>query len=296
MNQQYLGIFFAVSGSLLSSIAWVYEGEAVRHLGPWVTACSLNLLGAAFLLAYLAISGQLPRLADLKNQRRDLLSVSLVRQVVLTSLFTTALTGTEGIKVMFFTKLEPYFVLLLGWFIYKRAASLRQLLLLALHLAGAVVLSTNGEFHFGTSQASDLLVLLAVFLSAATYPHAARLAAKLGAIQTNACAMLLAGIVLLPMALAVPAAPNEGSALLGWKYILVTVLAFHVFGLSAWYAALPRLRDWLVSALRAVGPILGAPVAWFLFGQTFSLLQAGGALVVLVTSAIMAAESRRTAQ
>ena len=65
---------------------------------------------------------------------------------------------------------------------------------------------------------------------------------------------------------------------------------FQVIGLTLWFVALKFMQGWIVSALRAVGPVIAAPFAFLFFGQSLSCFQVGGAVLVLATSALIARE------
>ena len=194
---------------------------------------------------------------------------------------------------MFFTKLEPYFVLFFSWLLLRYPIRAWQLALLAIHLFGAWILSTNGQLTFDQAHLGDLMVVAAVGVISLSYAPAARLSKALGPVQANAMIMLCGGLVVLPFALLVTPTAPWNLALQGWKYLLITVLIFHVFGLSLWYSSLRTVEGWVVSALRAVGPVVAAPVGFLFFGQTLTALQISGALLVLITSALVAMEGHR---
>jgi probable blue pigment (indigoidine) exporter len=102
--------------------------------------------------------------------------------------------------------------------------------------------------------------------------------------------MFIGGLVVLPLALAVSPLSSWNVFSLGWTYLIAFVLLFNVVGLTMWFASLKTVRGWMVSALRAIGPIAGAPFAWLLFGEILSPVQIIGALIVVSTSAIIARE------
>ena len=77
---------------------------------------------------------------------------------------------------------------------------------------------------------------------------------------------------------------------LGMNYLLVYIALFYVFALPMWYASLQTVKGWIVSALRAIGPVLGAPFVYIFFGQTLSPLQIISAILVLLTSILIAKE------
>ena len=65
------------------------------------------------------------------------------------------------------------------------------------------------------------------------------------------------------------------------------MILFDVFALSFWYISLKHLDSWVVSSLRAMGPVIAAPYAYFVFNQSLSLFQIIGAVLVLLTSGLI---------
>jgi len=58
--------------------------------------------------------------------------------------------------------------------------------------------------------------------------------------------------------------------------------------------ATKTVKGWIVSTLRYVGPILGAPVAYFLLKETLTLNQIFGAAIVVATSFLIVREHIRS--
>jgi drug/metabolite transporter (DMT)-like permease len=79
----------------------------------------------------------------------------------------------------------------------------------------------------------------------------------------------------------------------GWYYTLATVAVFYVLSTALWFFSLKEVPAWLASALRCVGPVIAAPIAWLFFNQGLTLLQTCGALVVVATSLWMVVLERR---
>ena len=63
--------------------------------------------------------------------------------------------------------------------------------------------------------------------------------------------------------------------------------------MTMWLASLKSVKGWIVSALRAIGPIAGVPVAWLLFGEILTPIQILGGIIVLITSVVIAKEHLR---
>lgn len=199
---------------------------------------------------------------------------------------------TVGIKAIFFTKAEPYFVLLWAWLFDKVVVPRKHLFLLLIHFAGAAILSGGLEFRIGEAQLGDLLLILAVAFFAFSYRYAARISREIPSLQLSSTALTAVGLLYLPaMILWAPFAPWSESSV-GWINLLISIPLWNLLGLPLWFVALRELPGWLVSALRALGPLLAAPIAILYFGQSLSLVQVLAAAVVLGTSFLLARERR----
>jgi drug/metabolite transporter (DMT)-like permease len=62
---------------------------------------------------------------------------------------------------------------------------------------------------------------------------------------------------------------------------------FYVFAAPLWFFALRSVPHWIVSALRACGPLAGAPAAYILLGEKLDWVQMIGGIVIIVTSALI---------
>jgi drug/metabolite transporter (DMT)-like permease len=81
--------------------------------------------------------------------------------------------------------------------------------------------------------------------------------------------------------------------LIGWYYALATVVVFYVLSSGLWFFSLKEVPAWLASALRCVGPVIAAPIAWIVFDQRLTTLQMFGALTVVGTSLWMVVLEQR---
>jgi len=141
MNTKEVGLTLAILSSILSSVSIIFLSGAVQLLGPFVPAFVVNILGAAVLLGYLYVRKDLPSRERLKEVKRSLLALTILRPIIATFLIILGLTLTTGIKAIFLTKVEPYFVLFLYWIIQKGEVKRSHLLLLGIHVIGAILLS-----------------------------------------------------------------------------------------------------------------------------------------------------------
>ncbi len=273
---------------MLSSLGWIFQGVAVLALTPLVVASVQGILAGVIYLIHLRWTGaKIPR-ALIRENARDLIEFTFLRSFLASILFCYALQTTDAIKIMFFTKLEPYFVIFWTWLLLGQKVSRYHGVLLAVHIWGAILLSTGARFNLTQSQWGDLMVVGAEAILSYSYLHAARLSKSLGAVHTNGISGLASGLALLPLAIFTAPLAAWNIFTIGWLNLVIVVLLFNVFALTLWYAALRHIEPWLVSALRAVGPVLAAPLAWIFLGERLSSVQIGGAAIVLLTSALLA--------
>lgn len=273
---------------MLSSLGWIFQGAAVLALTPLVVASVQGLLAGVIYLVHLRWIGAKIPFTLIRANAKDLIEFTLFRSVLASVVFCYALVMSDAIKVMFFTKLEPYFIIFWSWFLLKEKVSRYHAVLLSVHVGGAILLSTGGHFDISQSQWGDLMVVCAIAVLSYSYLHAARLSKELGAVHTNGISALASGFCILPFAIATSPAAAWNVFTFGWLNLIIVVLLFNVFALTLWYAALRHLEPWLVSALRATGPVLAAPLAWIFLGERLSEIQIGGAAIVLITSALLA--------
>jgi drug/metabolite transporter (DMT)-like permease len=289
------GVFAILCASMLSSVGWIFEGEAIARLAPVPVICVSSLLGGACLLGLGCLAGDRGIKSTLSSVTWSFVFFSILRSAVISLLFGYCLTLTSSTKTMFLTKIEPYIVLLIQIVFYGHRTTPAHLLLLAVHLAGAVVLSTGGSLVFSADTLGDILILVAVTGNAALYGPSQRYAQQMGTFYASGISQLIGGIALVPFLLMTSTESFIGSAehLIGWYYALATVVVFYVVSTALWFFSLKEVPAWLASALRCVGPVIAAPIAWVVFGKGLSTLQTVGALVVVVTSLWMVVLERR---
>ena len=290
MQAKYYGLLLAILSPVFSSIATIFQSGASKLLTPLFVASVGSLLGAIIIFLFLSVSKKLPSLRQIKENRYDLMEMTVLRFVLGALVFAIALSITTGVKAIFFTKTEPYFVLFWYWLIQKGPVKRIHVLLLGIHIIGAIILSTGGALEFGAAQLGDVLIIASMGLFSLSYIPGAKLSKNMGSKQSSLITMGLGGLILFPAALLFAPAASWSVLSLGWEYMAAWVILFNVIGLTMWFSSLKTVKGWIVSALRAIGPIAGAPVAWLLFGETLSLIQAIAAVVVLITSVLIVKE------
>lgn len=286
------GLIQAVISPFFSSLSTIIAAQALKSLNP-LAARSFGAMFASFILfVILVLSRDKIHITSFKSSLLDISKLILLRPLIGNILLVYGLSLTSGIKAIFFTKVEPYFVLIWSWILRKEKITPKHAILLFFHILGAIILSTGDSFKIGKTQIGDLLIILAMLFLSLSYFYAEKVSKKLGARKTVMVTEGIAGVILLPfIVLFIPSSKYASSALIiPWFYMAVSVLLFTVLSLTLWYSSLKSVKGWIVSALRSIGPILGAPVAWLVFGQKLTPIQIGGGLIVLFTSTLIAYE------
>lgn len=282
-------IIYAFISPLASGVATVFASIATKLISPLAVASLGQLLGSAILCLSFITHRQGEHPSNFRKELPRALRVGFIRGFLGSTLFMFGLLNTEAIKAVFFTKIEPYFVLFWGWVLLKESVKLRELALLAVHLFGALLLSTGGNFLvLGKAQLGDVLIVLSMLVSGYSYIESKKLSAGLGPRLSSAATCLVGGLLQLPLVIAFEGQKVFDSPLYGWVAFLIQVVLFYVIALTLWFAAIHSVRGWVVSALRAIGPLSGVPAAYFLIGETLSFVQLIGGAIVLITSAIIA--------
>lgn len=284
------GLWAALFSSIFSSISVIFQIRSIQYLSPYAVSSLALIIGALFFFVGFAAYKSFPSFSKLRVAFRSLLALIILRCVLGNFLFVYSLSLTTGIKAMFFTKAEPYFVLFWVWVLKKGGVNRKHIVLLMIHIFGAIFLSTGGNFNLGESQYGDLLILLAMCCSSLSYFYGIDASHAIGARATNAITQFCGGLLLLPVAIMLTPTHSWSLNSVGWVYLLIHILLFNVVALTLWFKALRSVDAWIVSALRAIGPVVAAPLAWLFLGESLNEIQIVAAIVVLLTSALIAKE------
>lgn len=281
-------LIFAVISPFFSSIATIFSAQATKELSPLIVTSVGGIAGSLILFSILILRKSKIDYKLAKKKYREILTLTILRPLLGALVLAIGLSLTTGIKAIFFTKTEPYFVLFWFWILKKEKVKPGYLILLAIHILGAIILSTGGNFTVNKPQVGDFLIILAMGFFSLSYFYSKNLSHNIGAQFSNAVTLGIAGVILLPFTFFVKPFVYSGFEPIGWLHLLIYVILFNVIGLTLWYSSLKTVPGWIVSALRALGPLLGAPVAYLFFRETLSALQIFGGIVVLTTSFLIA--------
>jgi drug/metabolite transporter (DMT)-like permease len=172
--------------------------------------------------------------------------------------------------------LMPVFVTLFGWLLYGRRVTRLFLAGMAAALMGAAVMTgAKPENWFG-----DLLGVLTAVFYASYIVSVGRLRERYSTATIMAWSATAAAILLLPVCLAA----GEGfwaPTLEGWLVLLALAVVSHVLGQGLIAYALAHLPASFSAVTLLAQPVLASLLAWLLFAEALTALQATGGAVVL---------------
>lgn len=286
-------ILFAILSSVLSSVGTLFKVEGVKTVPPLLAASGGVLFAGMLMWVYLLFARKMPRWAAIRQVARPLVMLTLCRPIFSNILFTVGISMSTGIEAVFLTKMEPYLVIFWVWLLDHKRPSSSHLLMLIVHVLGAIMLSAGGKSYSGAvSWAGDLIIIAGVVTAALSYRYSPRVTTVLSPVQTATLAETVGGLVTLPLALIFCPLRFSAEEQVGWMYLCVHSVMFYVFAVALLYASLRGIEGWLSSALRATGPVVATPIALYYFGDSLSSVQVIGALIVLGTSALISRGER----
>jgi len=293
MKFTYYGLLFAILSPFFSSVATIFKTGSAKILSPLIVVGIGGIIGSVLLFFLAYLFREKFSFAKIQKYRKELMYLIILRILLGELLFTFGLSQTEAIKAIFLTKIEPYFVLLISWLFLKEKIRSNHVVLLGVHLVGAIILSSGGNINIvSKAQIGDLFVILAMGMFALSYNYGKRLAENIGSMYSNAISLGIGSLLVLPFVFIFSYPFQFTNESTGWAYLFIYVVLFNVIGLTLWYASLKSVKGWIVSALRYIGPILGAPVAYILLGEILNPLQIFGAIIILITSFLIVKENK----
>lgn len=275
-------------GALLAVVFWglsfVATKEVVRQISPVALIAARTVLGALLLGGLLFRRGQRPW--PPRDALGPLAVMGFVGVAFHQLLQAYALTLTSAVNTGWLIGLIPAWSALLAWGLGQERLGVGKLLGLGVGLAGAVLVVTRGQVSGGLlalpSTRGDLLVLASTVNWAVYTVLGHRTIRRLGPLQATFGAMLLGGLMLLPV-FAWRSGPGEYAALGagGWAALLFLGIACSGLGYLFWYGALERVEVSRVAALLYLEPLVTLAAAVALLGEPVGAVTVAGGLLIV---------------
>lgn len=268
------------------ALIWGVNFSVVKYGTEVVQPLAFN--GARMLLASVALGIVLAVTKPARIARRDLLALlalGVLGNGLYQYLFVQGIALTRAGNAALMLAATPAFVALIGRIRGVERTGFRALVGIALSVLGigVIVLSTSqGESGSTASVAGDLLVL-AGCLSWALYmvllkPYTHRV----DGVQLSAITMASGTATLLLVASPALVAASWGSlSAAGWGAILFSGLGALVIAYLFFYRGVRVLGPTRTAMYSNLQPVIAIIVAWLLLGETPTILQGVGAVLIL---------------
>lgn len=201
-------------------------------------------------------------------------------------LITTAANAT------LLANLTPVIVALFGWLIFRETVTRRFIVVCAVVMSGAGLLSAGNLAIDPDRLGGDLLCIITAFWYAA-YILAARKARERASAPR---VMFLSTLIAAPVALAVTLAFGEEllpANLEGWVPLILLGVVVHGLGQGAIMFGLGRVPAPVAALLILIQPVVAAIAGWLIFDEALSPVQIAGAAIIL--AGLYAAQARTAA-
>jgi len=277
----------AAAASLMAAMALtganVAFGKAIVAEVPVYVFVLFRFAVASAALALVVRGEPGPRLRDMSGaQRRDLALMALLGMVGFTVLMLEGLKRTAAADAGIITATLPAVVAGLGVAFVGDRLSRAQLAVVALAVAGLLLVQTTGASGGTSTLIGNLLVGGAVLCEASFVLLGKRLAPPYRPLRLALGANLVGLVLAIPLALVDaaafdPRAIGPGMWLLGTWY----ALSASVICLWLWYRGLPHVETWLAGLATAAIPVAALATSALFLGEAIGAAKLAGAALVI---------------
>ncbi len=276
------GTKLAIYSAILIGLSAVVQNLATKKAEPLLVSSYALLMSSIILVVLVSVSGKkFVPLRKLKDSA-DFWKIVISRNVLGILLLNYGFSMTTAINSVVVLRLEPAFVAIFGYLLLKERITLKEIVYVAATIAGALLISTKGDIAFGAIKTGDILVAASMIIFGYSYIPARKITKKIDPIQVVAFSNLAGGIILMSASIIFLRSVSVSTEALG--LITISVMLFHVLGLTLWFKALKKTDAWRVAALLSLSPIAGGALAFLWLGESLNTVQLIGAAIVLAAS------------
>ncbi|MGA8278416.1 MAG: EamA family transporter [Rhodanobacteraceae bacterium] len=272
--------------TLIWSYNWIVMKQVLRFAGPFDFAALRYVFGSAVLFAILIVRGDSLRPPPLVQT----LLIGLAQTTGFQALVQLALVHGGAGKTALLAFTMPFWSVLLAWLLIAERPLRRQVLSLAMALAGLVLILEPWR-DFGSAPSAALAIgggmcwATGVVLSKRLFARN-----QTGVLSLTAWQMLAGTVGLVLIALVADEPPVQ------WSHYFIGALIYNGVlssGLAwlLWSFIVERLPTPIASLSSLSIPITGVLLAWWLLGERVSAIEGCG--IVLVATALLVVNARR---
>jgi drug/metabolite transporter (DMT)-like permease len=280
-NKAFLGL---IAGTFIG-FSLVTMSVATKSVHPFVYSAYSTALSIPFLfaLSYFYKGAGLREIV--RNKSRDFW-LTLFERFILGSgiLLTFGFSMTSAIRGVFIVQLEPMFVLLWSFMLLHERVRKSKVFFFVTLILGAFLITTGGMGgEFSTLLVGDGLIALAVLLLAHSFLTSSRLMERANPFRLYLGFSVLSLPVFIALSLLLLPVASFFISMEMLAVIFMGSIFFNIIGFPLWLISLKYMRPWAVSTAIMVQSISGALLSFFWLGQTLSVVQIIGGIVILIS-------------
>ena len=277
---------------VISSILWGTSFVSIKigleYVNPYDFVFLRLAVASAIMVSALILLGRM-RLSPFKEGSVWILG--LLNGIAFSLQYVGLLYTTAG-KTALLVNLNVIFVALLSWRMFGESIGSRKILGVALGVAGAAMIATNGDISslmhgeiFG-----DMLVFSAGIVWAFFIVLHKRILSRSerGVIELSAVVMLATAVALLPVAIVFGGLNLVSVSLAGWSWVAFTAIVCTVLPYALWIFALKAVTATVSSIVSMVEVASALILSGVLLGEAYNVVAVVGAIVILVSITVVA--------
>ena len=279
------GEVLAILSAISIGIAVPLGAQASKEIGALQMAAYSGIVSLALLwLLTLFTKDKIEAKKYLKKYPKEAFLSIATRAVIGSILYFYGVTLTTAMNSGFMMRLEPIFVIALGYLFLKERISKKQMFIVMVMLFGAFLYSTGGDLtSIGSNQIGDLLIVLSVLFFACSYIPLKKIGIEINSITITAVNNFIGSIIFLVIAILLSFDMFTVNLSNAWMMVGY-VITLSVIGLCLYFASLRKTKAWIVSSLLSISSVVGAILSYLWLGETLGPAQwVGGAIILLAS-------------
>lgn len=280
-NKAFLGII----AGIFIGFSLVIMSQVTKTVHPFVFTAVTAAISIPFLIILSFFFKGDGLRAIMNNKKRDFWFAFFERFVIASGiLLTFGFSMTSAIRGVFIVQLEPMLVLVWSFLLLHEKVRKTKVFFFITLVMGAFLVTTGGTGEvFSTLLAGDILIAISMLLYAHNYLVSSRLMEKSNPFKLYSGFSLFSLPVFIILSLVILPLSSFFISTDNLILMLFYVLFWNVIGFPLWLISLKHMRPWALSAAIMVQTIAGAILSFVWLGQTLSLIQIVGGIVILIS-------------
>jgi len=287
LDKERQGALIALLSGILIGANTVAGTVIAKQADAFLLLSASLLASIPFLFLISFFTKEKLSLKEILSEKKSFFGTLLFRILIGSSLLIAGFSLASGTNAVILLRLEPALVLALGLILFRERISARKAALFFVSLAAAIMVATGGNFSLQSINLGDIAIVASLIFFAFSYFTAKKAMEKTSALNLAFFLNLFGGIIFVVPAAFFSFSSGAAIALPDSALFAFFVLSFYVFGFWLYNLALKKTAAWIVAVLLSVQVVSGLLLAVFWLGETISAVQAAGAILLTISSAMI---------